>query len=341
MMMFKKCLNALPLVFAGIAMLSFSGEATGQSRFATARAELSAGKIERGGQGVMKVILQVPERAHVNSAMPSDPNLIPTSFTPDAVEGITWGVPEYPPVVEVVEWYSVDPLKVYGDGAVISVPFTVGQGAGALVRLSGVLNSQACDDEKCYPPKRFVVSIDLSIADAPTPSGAPSQPDGDKAGDAKVQPAAAAGDPLDFRFVDFDGKPRKLSDLRGKLVLLDFWATWCKPCLAEFPKLKSLYALYGPRGFEIVGLQAETLGDEEADADGLAEALVKGRATARRFEADWVMADPASSIEVANGVLKVEALPTKILIDKEGRILKIISGKDDLEAMLSEIFAEK
>ena len=72
----------------------------------------------------------------------------------------------------------------------------------------------------------------------------------------------------DFTFSDFDGKKHKLSEFRGKFVLIDFWATWCKPCLADIPHLKELSEKYKDKGFEILGMDSETLSpDEEADAE--------------------------------------------------------------------------
>ncbi len=62
----------------------------------------------------------------------------------------------------------------------------------------------------------------------------------------------------DFSATDLDGKPISLQQYRGKVILLDFWAIWCGPCLAEMPNVKSVYDTYKDEGFDIIGVNLDT-----------------------------------------------------------------------------------
>src|SRR5262245_59711224 len=61
----------------------------------------------------------------------------------------------------------------------------------------------------------------------------------------------------DFTLPDLDGKPVSLSHYQGKVVVLDFWATWCAPCREELPIFQDLHEQYGSKGFEIVGISMD------------------------------------------------------------------------------------
>jgi len=62
------------------------------------------------------------------------------------------------------------------------------------------------------------------------------------------------GEPVKVSGKTVDGKPFDISEYKGKVVIVDFWATWCGPCLAELPNLKKIYQKYHDRGLEIVGV---------------------------------------------------------------------------------------
>src|SRR5689334_14935036 len=65
------------------------------------------------------------------------------------------------------------------------------------------------------------------------------------------------GKALDIKFISLDGKLVDLRALKGKVVLIDFWATWCPPCARQFSKIKQTYEKYHDRGLEIVGISLD------------------------------------------------------------------------------------
>ena len=116
-------------------------------------------------------------------------------------------------------------------------------------------------------------------------------------------------------------KPFVLSDVRGKVVLLNFWGTWCSPCLQELPDLIALQTKYAPRGFTIVGLA-------ENDDPRLTEAQY--RVVLSRFMQKNGINYP--NVPIPEGVKSaygIEAFPTTFLIDKTGKIVYATVGPVD------------
>ena len=116
----------------------------------------------------------------------------------------------------------------------------------------------------------------------------------------------------DFSFVDMEGKPRKLSDFRGKFLLLDFWGTWCAPCVRDFPIMKTLRADLHDRGFEILGMDLE---HDKTDAE--VKAFLAERSV------PWPNASPVSVWDLIKNRFRILGFPTLILLDPRGTVLAV------------------
>jgi cytochrome c biogenesis protein CcmG/thiol:disulfide interchange protein DsbE len=119
------------------------------------------------------------------------------------------------------------------------------------------------------------------------------------------------GQAPDFTLKTFRGQEITLSKLRGKVVLLDFWATWCGPCKESIPHLVQTYKTYQPQGLEVIGMNVDK-GDVNA---------------VRRFVQS--MDIPYPVVTTPEDVVRnygVVGLPTTVLVDKQGRIRDKIPG---------------
>lgn len=114
----------------------------------------------------------------------------------------------------------------------------------------------------------------------------------------------------DFAFTDVEGKERRLSELRGKVVLLDFWGTWCFGCVEEMPTLLKAHETFRSRGFEIVGM------DFYEDVETLKKFVDERKLP-------WINATAPSVEHLVQKSFRVWIFPTKILLDREGRIVSV------------------
>jgi len=112
---------------------------------------------------------------------------------------------------------------------------------------------------------------------------------------------------FNLRLLDGGGKTMKLSDLRGKAVLVNFWATWCGPCKIEMPWLVDLQKKYGPDGFVILGVAMDDSGDQ-AISD-----------FAKEMKVNYPVLLGTESVGQLYG--GVEGLPTSFFVDRSGKVV--------------------
>lgn len=117
--------------------------------------------------------------------------------------------------------------------------------------------------------------------------------------------------PFDFEVKTLDGKTLKLSDLKGKVVIVDVWGTWCPPCRAEIPHFVKLYETYKDKGLEIVGLAVE---GDNPDPTGTVKSF------AEKNGIKYPLACIEESSEILKAIPEFGAFPTTIFVDREGKV---------------------
>jgi len=182
-------------------------------------------------------------------------------------------------------------------GAVIVgglIGFVAFYGIGGLKRSSG--GDSACSG-----------AVDLARKLAPLAHG-------------EVAALTLAASPLqlpDLVFEDVDGKPKRLSDWRGKTVLLNLWATWCVPCRKEMPALDSLQTKLGGKDFEVVAVNIDT-----RDPDKPKNFLKEAHLTGLSYFSD----QKAKVFQDLKNIGKALGMPTSVLVDAKGCEIANIAG---------------
>ena len=147
--------------------------------------------------------------------------------------------------------------------------------------------------------------------------------------EAAAKPAGVRKAAPDFALRDLNGSTAKLSDYRGKVVLLNFWATWCGPCKVEIPWFIEFEQTYRDRGFAVLGVAMDDEGWE----------VVKPYIESRKINYRVMLGND----RVAQQYGGVDSLPTTFLIDREGRIAATHIGlvsrrsyEDDIRQLLDD-----
>src|ERR1700678_429729 len=128
----------------------------------------------------------------------------------------------------------------------------------------------------------------------------------------------------EFSLKDLHGKQLSSSDLTGKVVLVDFWSTWCQPCKKEMPAYQKLLGLYGKQGFAVIGFKFDTMADSEDPV-----------LFARKIGVRYPLAVASDDLRRRFG--GIEGLPTTMLYDRKGILRKTIVGFEYTSVVESEL----
>jgi len=132
----------------------------------------------------------------------------------------------------------------------------------------------------------------------------------------------------DLSLPDLNGKMISLSELKGKVVLIDFWASWCGPCRHNNPRLAKLYKKYHSKGLEIYGISL----DEEIDS---------WKKAVRHDKLNWIQVIDDKGWEAPSAsAYGVDMIPSSFLIDREGVIRIINAEGPDLESSVRDLLKD-
>jgi thiol-disulfide isomerase/thioredoxin len=151
---------------------------------------------------------------------------------------------------------------------------------------------------------------------------------------AEREAAKVVGQEVELKLTDLSGSQQSLGSLKGRVVILNFWATYCIPCKSEMPDLAAIQNEYAALGVQVIGASTDEIGDRQKVLEFVKETKIN-------FPV-WMGAGTADMLRFGLG----SALPGTVVIGKEGQIAKVISGvvnqadlKKQIEAMLASTSA--
>ncbi len=138
----------------------------------------------------------------------------------------------------------------------------------------------------------------------------------------------AIGKPLEMRFTALDASVVDLAALKGKVVLIDFWATWCGPCVAQLPNILSTYQTLHERGFEVIGISFDS------DKEQLEKFLADHKLPWPQFF------DVSGSDNQFAREYGIRGIPMTWLVDKKGHLRKTSTSREHLTAEVQDLLTE-
>jgi peroxiredoxin len=139
-------------------------------------------------------------------------------------------------------------------------------------------------------------------------------------------PANAKNANLNFTLKDINGKDVKLSSLKGKVILLDFWATWCEPCKVEIPWFAEFQTKYGARGFQAVGISVD-------------DTVEKLKPYVAKYKMNYPVLVGLNHDDVQNAYGPLWGIPVTTLISRDGKLCVKHSGLSSKQNFEKEIEA--
>ena len=172
-----------------------------------------------------------------------------------------------------------------------------------------------------------------TLRDYPGPKNAASVERGRKEAEIMRRKLDRVGQPFHLEFVDaIKGTRISMETLKGKVVVLDFWATWCGPCIAEMPRMKKLYAEYKDKGVEFIGVSL----DEAVENGGLDK--LKDFVAANGIEWPQYYQDNNLNVEFSTswGII---GIPSVFLVDTDGNLASV-EARGKLEEMIPKLLGK-